>query len=107
MVVSVVRFKVSHTGDEVGIVDRIKPHTADDCKNGCAEHQAPSPDEACWRCDGTGQIEDEHHGITIARQCPSCRPCIEGCGLLAAPGDVYCDGCRSGVEVAREAGALR
>lgn len=26
------------------------------------------------------------------------RPCIEGCGLSAEDGDVYCAGCRSGAD---------
>lgn len=26
------------------------------------------------------------------------RPCVFGCGLTAEPGDVYCTGCRSGIE---------
>ena len=26
------------------------------------------------------------------------KPCVGGCGLLAAPGDVFCDGCRDGFD---------
>lgn len=37
---------------------------------------------------------------------PGTRPCIEKCGLAAAQGDVYCDGCREGRRRADEVDAI-
>lgn len=36
--------------------------------------------------------------VTIPDEASHTRPCSEGCGLAAAPGDTMCTGCREGHE---------
>ena len=52
------------------------------------------------REDSNNKVPKEGQHMTENKDRTPLRFCVEDCGLLAAPGDVYCTGCRSSVDEA-------